>query len=112
MSPDLSDEETAALTRLLRPSPPLSQPRAESARPLASQSDLATLKRWLRRRVAVRHRDAAERTVLTAIAGGASPAALADLFFAAETDRAYADGGHSLDFINKAFECLELIGWD
>jgi hypothetical protein len=62
--------------------------------------------------VAVRHRDAAERTVLTAIAGGASPAALADLLFAAETDRAYADGGHSLDFINKAFECLDLIGWE
>src|SRR6202011_1030065 len=61
---------------------------------------------------AVRHRDAAERTVLTAIAGGASPAALADLLFAAETDRAYADGGHSLDFINKAFECLDLIGWE
>jgi hypothetical protein len=62
--------------------------------------------------VAVRHRDAAERTVLTATAGGASPAALADLLFAAETDRAYADGGHSLDFINKAFECLDLIGWE
>jgi hypothetical protein len=80
--------------------------------PLASRPDPATLKRWLRRWVAVRHRDAAERTVLTAIAGGASPAALADLLFAAETDRAYADGGHSLDFINKAFECLDLIGWE
>jgi nitrite reductase/ring-hydroxylating ferredoxin subunit len=79
---------------------------------LASRPDLATLKRWLRRWVAVRHRDAAERTVLTAIAGGASPAALADLLFAVETDRAYADGGHSLDFINKAFECLDLIGWE
>jgi nitrite reductase/ring-hydroxylating ferredoxin subunit len=80
--------------------------------PLASGPDLATLKRWLRRWVAVRHRDAAERTVLTAIAGGASPAALADLLFAAETDRAFADGGHSLDFINKAFECLDVIGWE
>jgi hypothetical protein len=68
--------------------------------------------RRLRRWVAVRHRDAAERTVLTAIAGGASPPALADLLFAAETDRAYADGGHSLDFINKAFECLDVIGWE
>jgi nitrite reductase/ring-hydroxylating ferredoxin subunit len=86
-------------------------PRRERA-PLASRPDLATLKRWLRRWVAVRHRDAAERTVLTAIAGGASPVALADLLFAAETDRAYADGGHSLDFINKAFECLNLIGWE
>src|SRR5580704_11050864 len=79
--------------------------------PLASRPDLATLKRWLRRWVAVRHRDAAERTVLTAIAGGAPPAALADLLLAAETDRVFADGGHSLDFINKAFECLDLIGW-
>jgi hypothetical protein len=86
-------------------------PRRERE-PLSSRLDLATLKRWLRRWVAVRHRDAAERTVLTAIVGGASPAALADLLFAAETDRAYADGGHSLDFINKAFECLEIIGWE
>jgi hypothetical protein len=80
--------------------------------PLASRPDLATLKGWLRRWATVRHRDAAERTVLTAIAGGASPAALADLLFTAETDRAYADGGHSLDFINKAFECLDVIGWE
>ena len=68
-------------------------PRRERE-PLASQPDLATLKRWLRRWVAVRDRDAAERTVLTAIIGGASPAALAHLLFAAETDRAYAGGGH------------------
>src|SRR5882762_7034136 len=80
--------------------------------PLASRSDPATLKRWLPPWLAVRHRDAAERTVLTAIAGGASPAGLADLLFGVETDRAYADGGHPLDFINKAFECLDLIGWE
>jgi nitrite reductase/ring-hydroxylating ferredoxin subunit len=86
-------------------------PRRERA-PLESRTDLATLKRWLRRWLAVRHREAAERTVLTAIAGGASPAELADLLLAAETDRAFADGGHSLDFINKAFECLDLIGWE
>jgi len=86
-------------------------PRRERE-PLASRPDLTTLKGWLRRWVAVRHRDAAERTVLTAIASGASPAALADLLLAPETDRAYADGGHSLDFINKAFECLDVIGWE
>ena len=86
-------------------------PRRDRA-PLAGRPDLATLKRWLRRWVAVRHRDAAERTVLTAIASGASPAGLANLLFTVETDRAYADGGHSLDFINKAFECLDLIGWE
>ncbi len=86
-------------------------PRRERE-PLASRPDLTTLRGWLRRWVAVRHRDAAERTVLTAIASGASPAALADLLLAAETDRAYADGGHSLDFINKAFECLDVIDWE
>jgi nitrite reductase/ring-hydroxylating ferredoxin subunit len=86
-------------------------PRQERA-PLASRPDPATLGRWLRRWTAVRHREAAERTVLTAIASGASPGELAALLLAAETDRAFADSGHSFDFINKAFECLDLIGWE
>ena len=86
-------------------------PRRDRA-PLASRPDLATLQRWLRHWTAVRHRDGAERTLLTAIAGGASPAALAELLFAAATERVYADGGHLLDFINKACECLDLIGWE
>ena len=85
-------------------------PRRERA-PLGSRPDPATLKRWLRRWTNVRHREAAERTLLTAIAAGASPAVLADALLAAETERAFADTGHSLDFINKAFECLDLIGW-
>ena len=42
-------------------------PRRERA-PLASRPDLATLQRWLRHWSAVRHREAAERTLLTAIA--------------------------------------------
>jgi nitrite reductase/ring-hydroxylating ferredoxin subunit len=78
---------------------------------LASRPDRATLERWLRRWTSVRHREAAERTLLTAVAAGTSPAALAHLLLAADTDRAFADGGHSLDFTNKAFECLDLIGW-
>jgi nitrite reductase/ring-hydroxylating ferredoxin subunit len=86
-------------------------PRRDRA-PLASSPDLRTLKRWLRHWVAVRHREGAERTVLTAIAAGASPAELTDLLLAADTDRVYADTGHSLDFINKACECLDLIGWN
>jgi nitrite reductase/ring-hydroxylating ferredoxin subunit len=86
-------------------------PRRERA-PLASRPDLSTLQRWLRHWSAVRHREAAERTLLTAIATGAPPAALARLLFAAATDRVFADGGHSLDFINKACECLDLIGWE
>ena len=86
-------------------------PRRERA-PLGSRPDPATLKRWLRRWTNVRHREAAERTLLTAIAAGVSPAVLADALLAAETERAFADAGHSLDFINKAFECLDLIGWE
>ena len=85
-------------------------PRRERA-PLGSRPNPVTLKRWLRRWTNVRHREAAERTLLTAIAAGVSPAVLADALLAAETERAFADTGHSLDFINKAFECLDLIGW-
>jgi nitrite reductase/ring-hydroxylating ferredoxin subunit len=85
-------------------------PRRERA-PLESRPESAALKRWLRRWTKVRHREAAERTLLTGIAAGLSPAALADALLAAETERAFADGGHSLEFINKAFECLDLIGW-
>jgi nitrite reductase/ring-hydroxylating ferredoxin subunit len=86
-------------------------PRRERA-PLESRPEPATLKRWLRRWTSVRHREAAERTLLTGIAAGVSPAVLADALVAAATERAFADGGHSLDFINKAFECLDLIGWE
>jgi nitrite reductase/ring-hydroxylating ferredoxin subunit len=86
-------------------------PRRERA-PLSEAPDPITLKRWLRRWSAVRHREGAERTLLTAIAVESPPAALADMLFAAATDRPYADGGHALDFVNKAFECLDLIGWE
>jgi nitrite reductase/ring-hydroxylating ferredoxin subunit len=86
-------------------------PRRERA-PLGSRPDPAALKRWLRRWTNVRHREAAERTLLTAIAADLSPAVLADALLAADTERAFADTGHSLDFINKAFECLDVIGWE
>jgi nitrite reductase/ring-hydroxylating ferredoxin subunit len=86
-------------------------PRRERA-PLESRPDPAALKGWLLRWTNVRHREAAERTLLTAIASGLSPPALADVLLAAETERVFADTGHSLDFINKAFECLDLIGWE
>ena len=86
-------------------------PRRERA-PLGSRPDPTVLKSWLQRWTNVRHREAAERTALTAIAAGVSPAVLADTLLAAATERAFADTGHSLDFINKAFECLDLIGWE
>jgi nitrite reductase/ring-hydroxylating ferredoxin subunit len=85
-------------------------PRRERA-PLGSRPDVAVLKDWLQRWTNVRHREAAERTLLTAIASGLSPPVLANVLLAAETERVFGDTGHSLDFINKAFECLDLIGW-
>jgi nitrite reductase/ring-hydroxylating ferredoxin subunit len=88
------------------------EPPRREREPLASRPDPAALKRWLRRWTKVRHREAAERTLLTAIAAGHAPAVLADVLLAAETERVFADTGHSLDFINKAFECLDLIGWE
>ena len=45
---------------------------------LSGRPSYATLKRWLRRWASVRHREAAERAVLTAIAIGVRPAEVAD----------------------------------
>jgi hypothetical protein len=70
------------------------------------------LERWFRHWTRVRHRDAAERTLLTAIASGASSIELGALMLIAVTDRYLADGGHALDFTNKAFESLDIIGWE
>jgi nitrite reductase/ring-hydroxylating ferredoxin subunit len=86
-------------------------PRRERA-PLESQPEPVVLKRWLRRWTRVRHREAAERTLLTAIAAGEPPSSLAEALLAAATERSFADDGHALDFINKAFECLDLVGWE
>src|SRR5262249_16711596 len=81
--------------------------------PLASREFQAipVLERWFRHWTRVRHRDAAERTLLTTMASGASSIELAALMLTAVTDRYYADSGHALDFTNKAFESLDLIGW-
>ena len=50
--------------------------------------------------------------MMTAIANGATEAQVCDMMVAAATDHFYRDGGHTLDFINKAFELLERIGWE
>ncbi len=43
---------------------------------------------------------------------GASPGEVADLLASAATDRIVSDSGHVVDFMNKAFELLALIGWE
>ena len=68
-------------------------------------------KDWFRRFIEVRDDEGAERSLRTAIDLGISQRQIADMVFAAATDRIYIDGGHVVDFCNKAFELLDHIGW-
>ncbi|HEV2171513.1 MAG TPA: hypothetical protein VGR40_11220, partial [Candidatus Binatus sp.] len=87
-------------------------PRFEM-RPLpGGGASVAEIKRWLRRFVEVRDTEGAERCIVSAVRTGASPREVADMMFAAATDHRYLDGGHTLDFTNKAFEALDHAGWD
>ncbi|PSP89801.1 ferredoxin [Halobacteriales archaeon QS_4_69_34] len=68
------------------------------------------LKSWFRDTCEVRDADGAERCLLTAIAC-LPPADVAELVFAAATDHRYMNAGHTLDFINTAFETVDHLGW-
>ncbi len=70
------------------------------------------LKVWFRQFIEVRDSDGAERALLSAIDSGATQQELADMLLSAATDHVYLDGGHTTDFINKACEMLDLVGWD
>jgi nitrite reductase/ring-hydroxylating ferredoxin subunit len=74
--------------------------------------EAALLAVWFRRFIEVRDAEGAERALVSAVRGGASPRELAGMLFAAATDHRYLDGGHTLDFVNKALEALDLAGWD
>ena len=75
-------------------------------------AEAAALKRWLRQFVEVRDAEGAERCLVSAVRSGASPAQLADMLFQVATDHRYIEGGHGLDFVNKALETLDVAGWD
>jgi nitrite reductase/ring-hydroxylating ferredoxin subunit len=75
-------------------------------------ASIAEIKRWLRRFVEVRDTEGAERCIVSAVRSGASHSEVADMMFSAATDHRYLDGGHTLDFTNKAFEALDHAGWD
>jgi serine/threonine protein kinase len=75
-------------------------------------ADLLRLKRWLRQFVEVRDPEGAERCIISAVRTGANHRQLADMLFATVTDHRYLQGGHVLDFTNKAFEALDTAGWD
>ena len=78
----------------------------------ADTKDVPTLKRWLRKFIEVRDSEGAERCLVSAIHGGATRRELADMLFAAVTDRRYIQLGHPMDFTNKALEALDLVNWD
>ncbi len=69
-------------------------------------------KQWFRDFIEVRDSDGAERALRTAIELGLPRDDIHDMVFAAATDRIYIDGGHVVDFCNKAFELLDHIGWE
>ncbi len=89
---------------------PLGEPG--NGRAAGQSQSMDKLARWFRHWVRVRHRTGADRTLRTAIAAGASPQWLAATTLSAVTDRYFADGGHALDFLNKAFEAVDLLGWE
>ena len=74
-----------------------------------NDSDL--LKRWFRRWVLVRHRDGAERTLITAAERYAESSEFNELLFSGISDRIYQNTGHTFDFGNKSVELLGLLGW-
>jgi nitrite reductase/ring-hydroxylating ferredoxin subunit len=89
------------------------QPPRHAHTPLPTTSIPADrLESWFRQCVEVRDTDGAERALLTAVASDFPETTLAHLLASAATDHAFIDGGHALDFVNKATELLDLIGWD
>ncbi len=78
--------------------------------PLAAAPPADRLADWYRRFVDTRNGDAAERVLATAIASGTGSPQMAALMGAAVTDHVFVDGGHTIDFTNKAFEALDHLG--
>ncbi|RKN84227.1 Rieske (2Fe-2S) protein [Paenibacillus ginsengarvi] len=68
------------------------------------------LTKWYRDCIEVRDTRGAERVLLTAIREGADEKRLFSMMSMAATDHFYVNGGHTLDFHNKAFESLKYVG--
>ena len=81
--------------------------------PLATDALAASrLAEWYRRFVDTRSAGAAERVLSTALAAATPDTDIDAMLFAAVTDHVFVDGGHSLDFTNKAIESLAYLGAD
>jgi nitrite reductase/ring-hydroxylating ferredoxin subunit len=79
--------------------------------PLEAAVPSGRLLSWYRRFIETRNGDAAERVLATATGQGANGREMVGLMGAAATDHLFLDGGHTIDFTNKAFEVLEHLGW-
>ncbi len=79
--------------------------------PLPGEASPERLARWFRSFVEVRDAEGAERALVSAVRAGAQPQQLASMLFTAATDHRYLDSGHTLDFVNKALEALDVAGW-
>lgn len=89
------------------------EPARFTLRPLpTSITGIEVLKRWFRQFVEVRDEEGAERCIVSALRAGASNEQMADMMFAAATDHRFITIGHVMDFTNKAFEALDVAGWD
>ena len=73
---------------------------------------IGQLKNWFRQFIEVRDAEGAERCIVSAVRAGATSVQMADMLFAAVTDHRYIDIGHPADFTNKAFEALDIAGWE
>lgn len=65
------------------------------------------LSKWYRQCIEVRDRQGAERIILTSLENGTNLKDMFETMMTAVTDHFFLDGGHTLDFHNKAFEWLE-----
>lgn len=115
LMPYLSEETTyfALCSSVQRVASEIQQtPPRRPRQALDGPHDKEQLHGWMRHWLKGRHRDGAERVLLTAVAEHAGSADLSSLLLGAETDRVYAAQGHTFDAANKALELMELVGAD
>ncbi|HUP69078.1 MAG TPA: Rieske (2Fe-2S) protein [Acidimicrobiales bacterium] len=80
--------------------------------PLGTSVPAERLAGWYRRFIETRSSDAGERTLVSALRSSESLSGIEAMMTAAATDHVFLDGGHTLDFTNKAFEAVGLLGVD
>jgi nitrite reductase/ring-hydroxylating ferredoxin subunit len=89
------------------------RPPRRALKPLQTEGRPAPerLESWFRMFVEERSEAGAERCLLSALEAGWDKRRVAGLLYAAATDHFFLDEGHTIDFMNKAFELLDHVGW-